>query len=150
MIHLRDGVAKGSARHWQLPDRTFFAAGACHVLAAAVLRRWGGEAVWFRPDGPWAGNHIVVRIGGNAVDYLGLVPMTARLSHHARAGRRRWDAFRFTPVVLDPDDLTGGSPSRRHPGLHLRAAHQFLHDPGPRAETFLDRLTAPQFRGTSP
>ena len=36
------GYRKSDAvMRWALPDRVFFACGACHILAYAFLRRWG-------------------------------------------------------------------------------------------------------------
>jgi hypothetical protein len=52
---------------WNLPDRVFFACGACHILAHAFLERHeppGAKAVWLKPDPGFTGNHIVVAGGG--------------------------------------------------------------------------------------
>jgi hypothetical protein len=38
------GYQKSNAEmRWALPDRVFFACGACHILAYAFLQRWGGQ-----------------------------------------------------------------------------------------------------------
>jgi hypothetical protein len=48
------GYRKSNAEmRWALPDRVFFACGACHILAYAFLQRWGQpemQAVWIKPD----------------------------------------------------------------------------------------------------
>ena len=39
---------------WNLPDRIFFACGACHILAHAFLEKYGDpafKALWIRPAG---------------------------------------------------------------------------------------------------
>ncbi len=33
MYLLRPGIKENPVRRWNLPDRVFFAAGACHILA---------------------------------------------------------------------------------------------------------------------
>ena len=57
------GAKRDPARQWALPDRVFFAAGACHMLAYAFIERYphnGFEAAWIRPTSCHTGNHIVV------------------------------------------------------------------------------------------
>ena len=50
------GYRKSNAEiRWALPDRVFFACGACHILADAFWARWGRpgmRAIWIR-RGPW-------------------------------------------------------------------------------------------------
>ena len=42
MYRVEAGVKGDPARRWALPDRVFFACGACHVLASAFLERHAG------------------------------------------------------------------------------------------------------------
>ena len=69
------GTKRDPARQWALPDRVFFAAGACHMLAYAFLEQYahsGFEAKWIRPAPGHTGNHIVVvRDDGCVFDYHG-------------------------------------------------------------------------------
>ena len=47
-------------RRWALPDRIFFACGACQVLAYAALQTFPGfKAIWIKPHQGYTGNHIV-------------------------------------------------------------------------------------------
>ena len=48
------------AMRWALPDRVFFACGACHILAYAFLETHGGsgqKAMWLKPASSFSGNH---------------------------------------------------------------------------------------------
>jgi hypothetical protein len=59
---------------WALPDRVFFACGACHILAYAFLQRWGGpsmQAVWIKPAPGHIGNHVFINGGEWVFDYHG-------------------------------------------------------------------------------
>jgi len=40
MYLLKPGVKGNPVRRWNLPDRVFFACGACHILAHAFLERF--------------------------------------------------------------------------------------------------------------
>src|SRR5262245_16591989 len=56
------GVKQDPVRRWSLPDRVFFACGACHILAYAFLKaypRSGFAPVWIKPTQGFTGNHIV-------------------------------------------------------------------------------------------
>ena len=66
MYRLRPGIKKHPEKRWALPDRVFFACGACHILAYAFLRRFpdrGFRALWIRPAQGFTGNHIIVANG---------------------------------------------------------------------------------------
>src|SRR5215475_1489867 len=62
------------AARWALPDRVFFACGACHILAYAMIDRYSHQsikAVWIKPHAGYTGNHIVAVNGEKAFDYHG-------------------------------------------------------------------------------
>lgn len=47
---------------WQRPDKAFFAAGACHILAHMFLSLHHGEGyefIYIKPKGDYPGNHHV-------------------------------------------------------------------------------------------
>jgi hypothetical protein len=51
MYRLRPGIKQNPEKRWALPDRVFFACGACHILAYAFLRRFPDRdfrAVWIQ------------------------------------------------------------------------------------------------------
>lgn len=143
MWRLPPGVKDDPARRWALPDRIFFAGGACHLLAAAFLDRHGrGQATWLRPRGG-PGHHVVVLGAAWAFDASGLWERERLLAHLARRARRWWPGWEADAVPLDRADLTSEARSRRHAGLWLREPGQFLHDAMPRARAYAARFPAP-------
>jgi hypothetical protein len=74
MYVVADGVKQDPARRWSLPERVFFACGACHILAYAFLKAYpssGYAPLWIKPAEGFTGNHIVVVRGEMAFDYHG-------------------------------------------------------------------------------
>lgn len=131
---------------WALPDRVFFACGACHILAHAFLERHGRHghrAVWLRPAAGHRGNHIFVDLGGIVFDYHGYSDRDAFLAHTVRRARQRMPGWEATLVPLPREVLVSEARSRSHDGLWLREPGQFLHDALPRARAFLDRFPPP-------
>ena len=131
------------AKRWALPDRVFFAAGACHILAYAMIERCGsaGKLVeWIRPVDGFTGNHIFVSSAGRAFDYHGVSDRTALLAHYWRRAQQRYPGWNATLIVLPPDVLVSTSKSRTYEGLWLREPSLFLQDPMPRAHAYLDRV----------
>lgn len=134
-------------RRWQLPDRVFFACGACHILAHAFLERWGrpdDEVIWFRPKPGFSGNHIVVARGDLIFDYHGWSERERFMAHTRRRACRHWPGWDADLVRLPRDVLTSEARSKEIPGLWLMEPGQFLHDALPRARRYLDRFRAPE------
>ncbi len=137
----RDPVAR-----WNLPDRVFFAAGACHILAFAFLERFGNSGyrpLWIKPAPGFAGNHIIVARGDEAFDYHGYCHFSSLMQHMKRKAGRWWPGWRCEVRDLPTDVLICESKSRRYSGLWLREPKQYLHDALPRARAFLNRFPAP-------
>jgi hypothetical protein len=131
---------------WALPERVFFACGACHILTYAFLRRWGQpymRATWIKPNPGYIGNHIFVDGGDWAFDYHGYSAKAEFLAHTWLGARRRWPGWDATLVQLPPDVLISTEKSRTYEGLWLREPGQFLHDAMPRAKAYLDRFDVP-------
>jgi hypothetical protein len=144
MYRLRPGIKQNPEKRWALPDRVFFACGACHILAYAFLQRFpdrGFHALWIKPAQGFKGNHCVVtNDAGLAFDYHGLSRFDRLMAHmHAKANRW-WPGWNCTLIALPPDVLISEAKSRTHDGLWLREPKQFLHDAMPRAERYLDRM----------
>ena len=141
------GYAKADPhRRWALPDRVFFACGACHILAYAFLERYGTlgmKALWLRPDPGFSGNHIVVAMNRWIFDYHGYSEHERFLSHTYKRARQWWPGWRATLVELPQDVLVSEAKSRTYSGLWLREPGQFLQDAMPRARAFLERFPAP-------
>lgn len=148
MYVIPEAVKQDARRRWALPDRVFFACGACHVLAHAFLaaqRDKGWSAMWIKPAKGFIGNHIVaVREDGLAFDYHGYTRWPHLLAHEHTKANRWWPGWHAEAVPIPAPVLTDESESRefgrRHGGkLWLRAPRDFLHDATPRAEAFVAR-----------
>lgn len=134
------------AMRWALPDRVFFACGACHILAHALLQRHGRpehEVLWIKPSAGYTGNHIFVASGDRVFDYHGWSDRRGYLAHTWRKARRFWPGWDAELLPLPRDVLVDEARSRTIPGLWLREPRQFLHDALPRAHRFLDRFPVP-------
>lgn len=129
-----------------MPDRVFFACGACHILAYAFLERYdrpGAKAFWLKPDQGFTGNHIVVATDAWVFDYHGYADRERFLAHTFKRARQRWPGWQASLVELPTHALVSEAASRRYEGLWLREPNQFLHDALPRALAYLDRFAAP-------
>jgi hypothetical protein len=137
---------KDPQMRWALPDRVFFACGACHVLAAAFLERYAmpeAKALWLKPNAGQPSNHIVVATGDWVFDYHGYASRAAYFAHVARTSRRHWPDWELQLVELPAAVLVSESASRVYDGLWLREPGQFLHDAMARARAYLDRFPEP-------
>lgn len=134
-------------KRWALPDRVFFACGACHILAHAFLERYGiagHDVLWIKPSPPHRiGNHIVIATADWVFDFHGYSRRDAFLRHAWKRGRLLWPGWDATLVPLPRDVLISEQRSRQFDGLHLREPRQFLHDALPRARAYLQRFPAP-------
>ena len=139
------GGKRNAMTNWALPDRVFFACGACHILAYAFLRAYpdgGFRPVWIRPTGGNTGNHIVVAHDQIAFDYHGYSYWPTLLAHMKRKANRWWPGWNAEFIELPPEVLVSESKSRMY-GLWLREPKQFLYDAMPRAEKYLKRFPSP-------
>jgi hypothetical protein len=146
MYVLRPGTKEDPRRRWALPDRVFFACGACHILAHVFLSKYpdrGFGALWIKPAIGFTGNHIFVAHQGTAFDYHGYSSVNALLKHTNLKARRWWPGWTAELIPLPMDVLISEAKSRDHEGLWLREPRQFLHDAMPRAERFLSRYGQP-------
>ena len=131
---------------WALPDRVFFACGACHVLAYAFLERYGNpdfQALWLKPAQGFTGNHIVVDGAAWIFDYHGYSDRERFLRHTFRKAGRWWPGWHAALIPLPRDVLISEAKSRTYDGLWLQEPGQFLHDALPRARAYLGRFPLP-------
>lgn len=143
------GAKRDPIKQWGLPDRVFFACGACHVLAFTFLRTYpdsGFVPIWIRPTDGHTGNHIVVVRNDLAFDYHGYSDWPRLLSHMKRRAHQWSPAWDATLVPLPADVLVSESKSRMYDGLWLKEPRQFLFDAMPRAEAYVQRFPAPPRR----
>ena len=131
---------------WALPDRVFFACGACHILAYAFMEQYRElnlRAIWLRPDEGFTGNHIYVASADWVFDYHGYSEPSRYHHHTIRKARLWWPGWSASLVELPVDVLISEARSRSYDGLWLREPRQFLHDALPRAHGFLKRFPPP-------
>ncbi|MGJ4951576.1 hypothetical protein [Bradyrhizobium sp. HKCCYLS20291] len=146
MYVVAEGVKQDPVRRWALPERVFFACGACHILAFAFLDAYpdaGFAPVWIKPASGFTGNHIVVVRGEVAFDYHGYSHWRRLRGHIEAKANRWWPGWSAQLVELPKDVLISESKSRSYDGLWLREPQQFLHDALPRARRFLGRFPPP-------
>jgi hypothetical protein len=146
MYILAPGVKQDPIRHWSLPDRVFFASGACHILACAFLKvypRSRFTPIWIKPKRGFTGNHIVVVLDDTAFDYHGFSTWSRLLKHTEAKANRWWPGWAAQLIPLPMDVLISEPRSREYEGLWLREPQQFLQDAMPRAERFLHRFRRP-------
>ena len=148
MYQLRTrGAKREPVKNWALPEKVFFACGACHVLAYAFLKRYpdsGFAPIWIRPARGYTGNHIVVVRGNLAFDYHGYSDWRALFDHLKQRAQQRWRGWNADLIDLPEQVLISELESKKYDGLCLREPTQFLFNALPRAHTFLERFAAPR------
>ena len=146
MYVVDQAIKDDPARRWALPDRVFFACGACHILAFAFLETYPGSGfapTWIKPLNGHIGNHIVAVREDIAFDYHGYANWPRLLAHARTKAARWWPGWSAITLELPVDVLVSEEKSRRYEGLWLREPRQFLHDALPRARAFVRRFPAP-------
>ena len=134
----KPGVKRDPRRRWALPDRIFFAHGACHILAGVNLERPplpGFHAERIVPAGPYPGNHVFVTDGVVAFDYHGYSLRSRLLEHHDRVWASQHAGWSGDVVRVDFDLLSTAELNRRK----MRGADQFFGDAVIRARDFIAR-----------
>lgn len=148
-LRTKDCRKRDLPKRWALPDRVFFACGACQVLAYAFLTRYNlpdSKAVWIKPDQGHTGNHIFVSFGDWVFDYHGYSRRAGYLEHYWKRARQSYPGWGAALVELPTDVLVSNSQSRTYDGLWLRQPDQFHMNALPRAEAFLQRFPAPKIQ----
>ena len=140
------GSKRDPVKQWALPDRVFFAAGACHILAHAFLEAYpdrGFRPVWIRPVGTHTGNHIIILRGDVVFDYHGYSDWRAYWAHTTRRANQWWPGWDADLQALRRDALVSNSQAREYAGLRMKEPSHFLFDPRPRARSYLKRFPPP-------
>ena len=138
------GTKQDPVRRWALPDRAFFAHGACHILAGVYLRnspRHGFRAERIVANAPYPGNHIYVTDGTLCFDYRGYCARDRLLAWYATQQAGHMPQWRGTVEAVRFDLLDTAALNARL----MRGPDQYLHDPIPRARAFVAAMhhTAP-------
>jgi hypothetical protein len=136
----KPGTKQDPVRRWNLYDRAFFGHGACHILAFVYLERFANRGFypeWIKPGDGFRGNHVFVTNGDLAFDYRGYLCRNKLLAHHNKQYSRQypgWNAelVRVESNLCNSDELAAL-------GMYVLSPAGFLHDPLPRAKSFLSR-----------
>lgn len=146
MYRIEDSKKRDPYLRWSLPDRVFFACGACHILAYAFLEKYPSpsfRALWLKPSAGFTGNHIFIDLGERVFDYHGYSERGQFLTQTRSKAVRWWPGWSADLVALPPEVLVSEAKSRSYDGLWLREPKQFLHDALPRARDYLNRFPSP-------
>lgn len=137
------GSKRDPFKQWSLPDRVFFAAGACHILAYAFLHRFaheGFQPFWIRPRPGHTGNHIVLLRDPFVFDYHGVTDWNRYWVHTTKRAEQHWPGWAADLVPIRREALVARACARDYVGLWMKEPHEFLHDPLARAERYLSRF----------
>jgi hypothetical protein len=138
MYVLKPGIKADPHRRWALPDRVFFAHGACHILAGVFLDRpplLGFYAERVIPAEGFVGSHVYVTNGLIAFDYHGYSSRDRLLEHHKRVWSSQQGGWRCAIERVHFKLLSTADLNMRQ----MRGPDQYLHDPIPRARRFIEQ-----------
>ena len=144
------GAKRDPIKQWALPDRVFFAAGACHILAHAFLEsnlNSGFEPVWIRPHSGHTGNHIVLVRNELVFDYHGFSEWRPYWTHTMRRANQWWPGWSADIVSIRKQALVSRFHARDYDGLWMKEPHEYLADPIARARAYLRKFPVPLRRG---
>jgi hypothetical protein len=140
------GSKRDPAKQWALPDRVFFAAGACHILAYAFLDTYpdsGFEAVWIHPAPGHTGNHIIAVRGEAVFDYHGYSSWPLYWAHTRRRANQWWPGWDADIVRIRKSALVSNADAGEYDGLRMKEPADFLFDPFSRAQMYLRKFPPP-------
>ena len=140
------GAKRDPIKQWALPDRVFFAAGACHMLAYAFLELYpesGFAPVWIRPVPGHTGNHIVLVRDARVFDYHGYSEWDCYWAHTIRRANQWWPGWAADMVHVRKQALVSRAHAREHSGLWMKEPQEYLGDPLVRARRYLQRFPPP-------
>jgi hypothetical protein len=120
---------------WARDDVSFFAAGACHILAwAFTATRPGFAVIHLRPLGGHPGHHVYASDGMWAFDHCGWTPEAELLAVTSADYRRAFPGWRCERIPVR-DDIETFCRNNNH-----RLPAQFPYPPWQRAHAFIARF----------
>ena len=125
------------ALSWARPDQAFFAAGACHILAWAFLRRHptaGFRVVALRAEQDAHASHVYVAKGGWAFDHAGWTREDELVAAITETEARNYERLHVD------GDLASFCADH-----NSRQPHQYVELPWRRAEDYIVRLGGDEF-----
>jgi len=142
MIFLSDKAKKDLVKSWNRPERPFFAAGACHILAAVFLETFsnrGYHTLFIEPEAGYRGGHVVVSNGKTVFDYHGYTDQDVYLAHYFSKIRRFFPHWQGVVRRLEESPMEKPFCQK----YQYRMPDQYWRDPRPRAFSYLQRFKQP-------
>lgn len=127
---------------WQRDSKTFFAAGACHILAHMFLSlhvKEGFDLVWIKPNDQFPGNHMYASNGTWAFDFNGWSLERDLLQVNEQFAKDKYPGWSYERIVIKeglPEYL-------KHPN-NLRGPEYFPELPWKRAYEYIQNFPSPQ------
>jgi hypothetical protein len=143
MIFRDEATKRDPVKNWNRPERSFFAAGACHILAHVFLEKYGESnflSVLIKPKRGFRGSHLFVTDGRWVFDWHGYSEREKYLKHYFLKLERFFPGWSAEMIEIQ-GDLTLEDFCNKY--CH-RKPDQYLHDPIVRAQAYLMRFPDPK------
>lgn len=128
---------KDPFKAWHRPDKTFFASGACHILAHMFLSLHIGEGydlIHIKPKGDYPGNHMYASNGTWIFDYCGWTLEEELLEVSAASWRQAYPEWEYERIVVK-EGLPFYGPKNNH-----RPPEYFPYLPWERAYNYIKQF----------
>lgn len=127
---------------WARDDQSFFAAGACHILADLFMqlhRHEGYRMVYIKPAESFPGNHVYVSNGNWAFDHNGWTRESELLAITEKAYKNKYPGWSYERILL-PDSMTALEDFCK--ANNHRLPWQFARLPWERAYNYIANFTS--------
>lgn len=117
---------------WNRPDKAFFAAGACHILAHLFYwmhREEGFKVIFIKPDKGFPGTHMFASDGTWAFDFNGWTLEKELLDTYVNAYSGHHKGWDYTKVVLGNgllESMEGHLPPQFFPYSPWERAYHYI------------------------
>lgn len=92
-------------KFWERPDRAFFAAGACHILADLFVElhmHEGYKMIFIEPAANFPGTHVFASNGAWAFDHNGWTKEAELLAATEAAYTKKYPGWKYTKHIIEP------------------------------------------------
>lgn len=142
MIFRSNETKNDPTKSWNRSDKSFFAAGACHILAYAFLEKFRYkeyEAILIKPHSGFRGTHLFVSNSIYAFDWRGYSKAEKLRIHYFQKMKQFFEGWNADLIPISNEiNLDEFCEIYRH-----RKPNQFLKDPLERAHRYLSRFNEP-------
>jgi hypothetical protein len=127
-------------KSWVRPDRAFFAAGACHILADLFVElhaHEGYKMVFIKPGAGFPGTHVFASNGIWAFDHNGWTKEAVLLAATEAAYTQKYPGWTYTKQAIEPGigALENFCKANNH-----RLPWQYAHLPWERAYQYIQQF----------